>query len=491
MQSNLIMNPFALFKTSFIILFLISGLRCHTSAELLIGQATCDITPKLPVALSGQMRTRIAKTAETPITASVVVLEKTAAGEKPVQTILVSCDLVAIREGILDKLQAKVKEQSPEIDPRKIIINATHTHTAPVMREGTYRIPKTGVTQPTEFVTLLVNRVAGIIDEAWKNRQPGGVSWGLGHAVVAHNRRIVYTDGHAQMYGKTALPSFKKLEGAEDHGVEVLFFFNADKKLNAAAVNVACPGQEVEGRSAVNADYWHEVREQLRQTHGKDLVVLSWVGAAGDQSPHLMLRKAAENRMVVAAKRTRLEEIGRRIARAVDDAWQVAKDDVHFDVPMTHKVRDIDLPVRKVTEKELAEAKAAIATLKEAEKKGNKDTGWKQRWNQKTIDRFASQDDKPYFPMELHVVRLGDIAISTNPFELFTEFGLRMKARSKALQTFVIQLSGNTGGYLATDDATRGGSYSAIINSCQVGPEGGDLLTDETVKDINALWEKK
>ena len=111
--------------------------------------------------------------------------------------------------------------------------------------------------------------------------------------------------------------------------------------------------------------------------------------------------------------------------------------------------------------------------------------------NQKTIDRFAAQDEKPYFPMELHVLKIGDIAIATNPFELFTEFGLRMKARSKALQTFVIQLSGSTGGYLATDDATRGGSYSAIINSCQVGPEGGDLRTDETVKDINSLWEKK
>jgi len=478
-------------KTTLTLLALAATFATSAQAELLIGQATTDITPKLPVALSGQMRTRIAKTAETPVTASVVVLEKTAEGEKSVQTILVSCDLVAIREGILDGFRAKLKEIEPEIDGSKIIINATHTHTAPVMRDGTYAIPKEGVTQPAEFREFLFDKLATMTAEAWKNRKPGGVSWGLGQAVVAHNRRIVYTDGHAQMYGKTALPSFKKLEGAEDHGVEVLFFFDMDKKLTAAAVNVACPGQEVESRSAVNADFWHEVREQLREIHGEDLVVLSWVGAAGDQSPHLMLRKAAENRMVVAAKRTRLQEIGRRITRAVEDAWQVAKDDVHFDAPLTHTVRDLDLPVRKVTAGELAEAKAAIAKLKEAEKKGNQDTGWKQRWNQKTIDRFARQDDEPYFPMQLHVVRLGDIAISTNPFELFTEFGLRMKARSKALQTFVIQLSGNTGGYLATDDATRGGSYSAIINSCQVGPEGGDLLTDETVKDINVLWEKK
>ncbi len=488
-----IINPmitYPLLKTTFTLLALVAGLATHASAELLIGQATTSITPELPVALSGQMQTRIAKKVETPVTASVVVLEKTSTDGKSEQAILVSCDLVAIREGILDAFRTKLKEIAPEIDGRKIVINATHTHTAPVMREGTYVIPP-DVIQPLQYRKFLVNQLANMTAEAWKSRQPGGVSWGLGHAVVAHNRRIVYTDGHAQMYGKTALPSFKKLEGAEDHGVEVLFFFNADKKLTAAAVNVACPGQEVESRSAVNADYWHEVREQLREKHGKDLIVLSWVGAAGDQSPHLMLRKAAENRMVVAAKRTRLQEIGRRIARAVDDAWLVAKNDIHFDAPLEHQVRDIELPVRKVTKAELAEAKAAIAQLKEAEKKGNKDTGWKQRWNQKTVDRFAAQDEKPYFPMELHVLKIGDIAIATNPFELFTEFGLRMKARSNALQTFVIQLSQNTGAYLATDDATRGGSYSAIINSCLVGPEGGDLLTDETVKVINSLWEKK
>jgi hypothetical protein len=44
--------------------------------------------------------------------------------------------------------------------------------------------------------------------------------------------------------------------------------------------------------------------------------------------------------------------------------------------------------------------------------------------------------------MELHVLRFGDVAIATNAFELFTEFGIQMKARSRALQTFVIQLAG-------------------------------------------------
>ena len=89
--------------------------------------------------------------------------------------------------------------------------------------------------------------------------------------------------------------------------------------------------------------------------------------------------------------------------------------------------------------------------------------------------------------MEMHAIRLGDIAICTNRFELYTEYGIRMKSRSKALQTFVIQLTG-PGSYLATGEAEAGGGYSAIINSCQVGPKGGDFLVEETVKAINAMW---
>jgi len=89
--------------------------------------------------------------------------------------------------------------------------------------------------------------------------------------------------------------------------------------------------------------------------------------------------------------------------------------------------------------------------------------------------------------MELHVLRIGDIAVCTNEFELFTDYGIRMQARSKALQTFVIQLAG-PGTYLPTEKAVKGGSYSAVIESMIVGPEGGQILVDRTVKLINDMF---
>ena len=81
-------------------------------------------------------------------------------------------------------------------------------------------------------------------------------------------------------------------------------------------------------------------------------------------------------------------------------------------------------------------------------------------------------------PMEFHVLRLGDVAMATNPFELFLDYGIRMKTRSKAVLTMVVNISGANCGYLPTAKAVRGGGYSA--DNYLVGPEGGQVLVNET-----------
>ncbi len=461
----------------------VSGLR---AAELLVGAASTSITPEEPVALSGQFHTRVAKTVESPVTANVLVLESRDGDKSLDLAIMVSCDLVVIREDIQSRIRERVAAELPEVDVQKLFVNATHTHTAPVMVEGKYVIPAEGVIQPAEYVEFLTEQVSDAVVKAWKGRKPAGVSWGLGHAVVAHNRRAVYANGSAAMYGKTDKPEFRGIEGYEDHGIDVLCLWDAKKKPIAMAVDVACPSQEVESRRAVNADFWHETRELLRNRYGKDICVLGWCGAAGDQSPHLMFNRAAEARMLKLRGLTRLEEIARRIDRAVDEANEVAEDDIRTDVKLVHLVRTLKLPPWKVTDEQYAAAKAEVDRL-------SKDPANRRRmlWQKTVTDRYEQQKPGDLYERQFHVIRLGDVAICTNPFELYTDYGIQIKARSKAVQTFVIQLSGErSGSYLPTARAVKGGSYSAIPPSCPVGPEGGQALVDQTVEAINSLWEK-
>jgi predicted RNA-binding Zn ribbon-like protein len=465
------------------ILLLCSGLTAP-AAELRFGAATVDITPSEPVALDGQRGVRIAKKAETPISATALALETRDGTNVIDQAIMVSCDLVAIREGMLEKVRARVAPRLADFDARKLFLSATHTHTAPVTQDGRYPLPATGVMRPGDYLEWLTARLADAIVESWQKRAPGKVAWGQGQAVVAQNRRPLYDDGTAVMYGRTATEKFRGLEGYEDHNLEALFFWDRQDRLIATAINVACPAQEVEGLSVINADFWHPTREQLRARHGRGLHVLAWTGAGGDQSPHLTYGKAADERMRKLRGLSRLDEIARRVVGGWEEARGGAEQDKRSDVVLAHRVSDIALPLRKVTDAEVTTARREV-------EKFSKDPSqrWNQLWNQSVVTRYELQQGRApgTQKMELHVLRLGDVAIASNEFELYTDFGVQMKARSPAVQTFVIQLAGS-GGYLPTERAVAAGSYSAIIQSSRVGPDGGQALVDHTVAAMKELW---
>jgi hypothetical protein len=89
------------------------------------------------------------------------------------------------------------------------------------------------------------------------------------------------------------------------------------------------------------------------------------------------------------------------------------------------------------------------------------------------------------------VIRFGEVAFATSPFELFLDYGNRMKARSYAEQTFIVQLACGSKGYLPTEKAEKAGHYSAYITSGCVGHEGGDILVREQLEEINELFAKQ
>jgi hypothetical protein len=168
----------------------VPGLR---AAELLVGAASTSITPEEPVALSGQFHTRVAKAVESPVTADVLALESLDGDKSLDLAIMVSCDLVVIREDIQSRIRNSVSTKLPEVDVQKLFVSATHTHTAPVMVEGKYVIPSEGVIQPAEYVEFLVEQVSDAVVKAWNVRKPAGVSWGLS-VLISRGRQNSFFD---------------------------------------------------------------------------------------------------------------------------------------------------------------------------------------------------------------------------------------------------------------------------------------------------------
>ncbi len=497
--------------------------------NLQIGWAEESLVPEKKVSLAGQFFERISQYVESEISVTAMAVEQ---GQE--QMILLSVDIVSLNGGVIRLAREKFQKLCPQVDPRKLILAATHSHTSlkladpyaklkeksswntvkileEFLPEGkSYQelvIPDDSVITPMEAAEFVTEKIALAAAKAWENRQEACFANEFGRAAVGMCRRVSYDDGSAQMWGDTNTANFVALEGGNDSGVELLYTFDKDKNLTGAVANIACPAQILEQRSFISADYWGRAKAILREKLGENVYLLGLCGAAGDQCPRDLVRwvnpetpiddpnvhrpnyipRKADPSMYDISGCNR---VGKRIANEIISVFEEITQ-YHEDPVFVHQVMDLDLPLRKATMEQYHEAIREIEyyVAKNAHKEAF-DFADNARMHvyAGTIRRYREQQFTEVYPIEYHVIRLGNIAITTNPFELFLDYGNRIKARSYAEQTFIVQLCCGAGGYLPTEKAEKAGHYSAYISSGYVGHEGGDLLTRNTITEINKLF---
>ena len=478
----------AIFRSGLLLWLVYPALLC--SAELQVGTASVDITPNKAVALWGQFGLRLSTKPDTPLTANVIALKS---GDS--RTTFVSLDLLQVPEVFGQAIRDAVTKKDDSIDVETIVLTATHTHTAPVLRPGTPGIPVSDeIMSVDETLTYLADKISNGIVTAWKNLGPGKMSYGLDRNSIGFSRRAVYADGSARMYGNTNRPDFVNLEGMDDDDVGSIFFYDQRDNLKAIIVNVACPSQVVESQSNINADFWLPVRDNLKARYGEGAVVLGWGGASGDMSPRPLLHKAANARMRRLRGINEMQELARRIDLSVSQTFDAVQKEKSADPILKHVAITLQLPLCKISE---AQYQEALAKYNKVLAQVEKDPACESRvafmardWHHGVVKRYEQLQKNPgaTYPVEIHVVRLGDVAICSNPFEMFCEYGVRIKARSKATQTFILQMSG-FGSYLPTERALAGGHYSAVPQSNIIGPKGGQMLVDKTVEIVEEMWK--
>ena len=82
------------------------------------------------------------------------------------------------------------------------------------------------------------------------------VSCDLAHAMVGFNRCAAHSNGTSRMYGSVDTTTYLSPEGVNDHGIELLFFWNREGDPIGVVVNLACPSQVVETKCLVSAGIW-------------------------------------------------------------------------------------------------------------------------------------------------------------------------------------------------------------------------------------------
>lgn len=488
-----------------------------------IGWSEVDITPTTKINLQGQFFDRITDVVESKITVTGFAVES---GDE--QMIICSCDLVGIGNNLNAIVKEKLAGKLP-FSPDKVIISAIHTHTSytytstssldtdglsvleNILPDDIKYVPLVSDEEsmdPDVALAFLADKITEAALLAWENLREGFYANAFGRAAVGMNRRVCYDDGSAKMWGDTNLANFEELEAGNDSGIELIFTFDKSKKFNGVVANIACPSQVVEHRSYISSDYWGKVKQYLREKYGEEIKVLGLCSAAGDICPRDLIRwvnpetpiddpnikredyieRRADPSMFDI---TGLKLVGKRIFNEISMILEETPLELKDEGLLIHETVKMELPVRRVTIKDYNDSLNAVNDFiaKNSGKSINFEDDAKLHIHAGNIARYYFQQKNNVFTSEIHFVRFGDIAIATNPFELFLNYGNKIRARSRAKQTILIQLACGCEGYLPTEKAEKGSHYSAYISSGITGHEGGDILVRETLTHINRFFE--
>jgi hypothetical protein len=501
--------------------------------ELKIGWACRDVSTDKPVDIPGQFNIRVSQGVLDPLTVTALVVDN--GGDIAV---FLSADLVWVSPYLVEEVRAKVAALLPGFPVEKILMGCTHTHEGASHYKSSAgmsspaEVPHDGIeiASSDEYREFLSTQVAEAIVEAFGKRLPGGIAYGYGYAVVGHSRRVVYFDdlaqrpgvagrsgmivaGHAAMYGNTDDDKFSHYEAGADHFINLLYTFDPENHLTGALINVPCPSQNSESEWRLSADFWHDVRVAIRSKHG-NVFLLPQCAAAGDLAPRILHYKKAQERRFRLKYGTdnpdnvrelfARKDITERIVGAFEEVLSWARKDIRTALPVAHVVETVDLSRRFITDAEYQSEVAQLAELDQVEfaKEGTPrerlihDSVLVARRNRckGILQRYEEQKTQPTLPMELHVIRIGDVAFASNSFELYMDYMHRIQARSPFGQTLIVQLAGTPTactGYVTTERGAWGKGYSASLYCNQVSPEGGQELVEATVRILKRIYTEE
>ncbi len=337
------------------------------------------------------------------------------------------------------------------------------------------------------YRAFFLDRAAGIAVRAWNSLAQGRVAPALGHAVLGWCRRAVYADGTGLMYGDTRRRDFMKIEGPMDPGIELLFTHDSSGGLTGAVVSIACTPQTCMGENFLSADFWGPARRLLREHFGESFNVLAVTGAAGDQCPDDLIRRGRSERSLRGLDAC--ATLARRLVHGVVEGYETGRREMDGSPVFRHSHAVLPLPAYVMSDEQVEYYRNEIARLTA---EGEPDP---RSWNGGTVlrarrhlERHAETGPNPVLDIDCNFLRIGDLAVATNPFELYMEYGQRIKAHSPATQTIAGELANDSMNYLPTREALAHGHYSAMPSHIRLGPDGGDQFVVRSVEHLDTLW---
>jgi putative membrane-bound dehydrogenase-like protein len=252
--------------------------------EWQVGASKADITPDMPVRLSGYgSRTQPTSDIDDRLFARAMCFKH--GQQKPL--ILVSLDAIGLSASLTDRIHAKLKELY-SLERKQVVLCTSHSHTGPQLDDvlpNLYSTPLTEV-ERTSMSTIsrkTVDAVVKVVGESIERAKPATVSFGTGRAEFAINRRLLKNNVWSG-FGTVD-------DGPVDRSVRCIHAKRPNGSTIAVAYQYACHCTSISPElNKVSAD-WAGLsagllEDAFHSNNSPDAVALPIIGCGADANPN-------------------------------------------------------------------------------------------------------------------------------------------------------------------------------------------------------------
>ncbi|WP_164104137.1 LamG domain-containing protein [Candidatus Laterigemmans baculatus] len=420
-------------------------------AELRAGAAIVDVSPvQFPVLINGGMTSRSADKIVTPVHARAIVLDD---GQERLAIVVV--DSCMMPRQLLDEAKELAASQT-EIRPDRMLISATHTHTAPAS------MGCLGTDLDPEYVPYLRIKLAEAIVAAEANLEPARVGWGKANAehYTALRRWIRRPDRiaedpfgnptvRANMHAGRNWDDVVGESGPEDPDLSLISIQSTKGDPIAVLANFSM--HYFGGQPSVSADYFGIFSDGLQQRIAADaskdrppMVGIMSHGCSGD-----IYRKDYTLQTPEEIEALSMEGYAQGLLDIAMQAYEKIEYSDDADLKMLET--RLDMKYRVPDKQRLQWAQGVVEAMGDRLPKTTEEVYARE---QLLLHQWQSTQ------VVVQALRIGDIAIATTPNETYALTGLKIKLQSPLEQTMVIELANGGDGYIPPPEQHLLGGYN-------------------------------
>lgn len=468
----------------FILIFSFDSQLYAQNATFMAGASTANITPALGSGIVGNFGIPPpANFVHDELHARSLVLD-----DGTTKLVFVVVDNVGVIREVFDEAKRLIFEET-KIPAAQILISSDHTHSASSASGlGNLRGGWNAGMPLDDYQRFLIRRIADGVRIALNNLEPARIGWGVGN-VPQHlfNRRWKMKNPVMNPFGQKDLvqmnpgignPELVEPAGPTDPQVSFISVQSLKGRPIGILANYSLHYVGGVPKDQISADYFAVFADRIQELLKADrqdppFVGIMSNGTSGDVN-NINFRGPAEKHEPYAKMRIVANDVANEVLRVYQTIqykeW----------VPLRAAQSELNLKVRKPDPQMLAYAQKVLA---------KPETETPVHRLEKTYAERTLQMDK--WPETIDVImqtfRIGDLGVAAIPFEVFTEIGLEIKARSPFKSSFTIELANGSYGYLPSPDQHQLGGYETWLGTNKVEKEASRKIVTEILNLFNQV----